>query len=84
LKVKIHYKLCNEEAENEIKLNSDKSWIEFDGLRIDVDKQNIGPNSCREIAIERNWNTCNIYNKNRRQRTPLEVQLDRRVDVAGK
>ena len=72
--VRYKYRLCNTNSEHKIKMNSNSTWIRFDGLDIDFNKGKIQPNQCRKIVIDRNFNLCDVNSIGLRTRG-MEVQL---------
>jgi len=79
VKARIEFKLCNRNEDLFIALNPDQSYITFRDLKLDFDKSDIAPNTCRTLKVEKSWDLCDVSENKGRKRRPFDVQLDGRV-----
>jgi hypothetical protein len=77
--VKVTFKLCNENSNDDIILDRSKSWIKFENIDVEFSFANIGPKKCRTVELDRTWDLCTVSDNKGRRRRPLEIQLDGEV-----
>ena len=80
---KITFKLCNLNKKGSIRLHKRKTKIKYNGEEIDFAHRNdqIGPDSCKVITIDRQWNTCDINSRNKRRTRRMSAQIHARLMI---
>ena len=77
---KISFHLCNFNKSDAIELHERRTKLKYNGdeIAIPVESRTIGPNQCKVISIEREWDTCDLNPKKGSKSRPMSAQLSTR------
>jgi len=78
---KITYKICNRNLNDAIQIVSDTTFIEYDGLRLEIEEpfDVIQPGQCKSFDQLRTWDPCDVNPDNKKRNANMGVQLNARV-----
>jgi len=81
--VRIEYKLCNDNKNDDIILNKALTNVQYENIDVDFSFDPIKPMTCRTVTLDRTWDLCTVSDNRGRRRRVFEVTLNGRVDKPG-
>jgi len=81
--VRIEYKLCNENRNDDIILNAALTNAQYENVDVEFSFAPIKPMTCRTVTLDRTWDLCTVSDNLGRRRRIFEVTLNGRVDKPG-